>query len=155
MGSFMTTAREKLYEDMVAMMAQPMGASADAEMRKVMTRYRVQTKPGVEISPGATARDALGDRLLELWRTQPEDLKSKLGTSIDEFRMQLKGATSSSGEGSAPARQSSPKTNPVAASPRMPIAPSPAGGRDARASGDTPASTNAARRTTCSRRPPR
>lgn len=91
---FMTTAREKLYEEMVAMVASPVTATSDAEMRKLMTRYRVQTKPGVDVAPGTTARDALGDRLLELWRTQPADIKAKIGTAIDEFRMQLKSSSS-------------------------------------------------------------
>ena len=44
----MTTAREKLYEEMVAMSASPPGPGAEAEIRKLMTRYRVQTKPGID-----------------------------------------------------------------------------------------------------------
>lgn len=104
----MTTAREKLYEEVVAMVASPAGPSAEAEMRKVMSRYRVQTKPGVDVAPGATARDALGDRLLELWRGQPEDIKTKIGNFIDEFRMQLKSASSS-----APAKAPAPRPRPA------------------------------------------
>ena len=88
----MMTAREKLYEEMVAMIAVAAGPTSEAELRKVMTRYRVQTKPGVNVSPATTARDALGERLLELWRGQAPDAKAKIGTAIDEFRMQLKGA---------------------------------------------------------------
>lgn len=90
----MTTAREKLYEEMVAMIAVAAGPTSESEIRKTMTRYRVQTKPGVDIPPGTTARDALGDRLLELWRGQAPDVKAKIGTAIDEFRMQLKGSSS-------------------------------------------------------------
>lgn len=92
----MTTAREKLYEEMVAMSASPPGPGAEAEIRKLMTRYRVQTKPGIDIPAGATARDALGDRLLALWRDGGADLNNKLGATIDEFRMQLKGPGNSS-----------------------------------------------------------
>lgn len=100
----MTTAREKLYDEVIGMIASPPGPHAEGEMRKVMSRYRVQTKPGVDIPPGATARDALGDRLLDLWRTQPADIKTKIGTSIDEFRMQLKssGPTPSSSRPAMP-----------------------------------------------------
>jgi hypothetical protein len=90
----MTTAREKLYEEMVALVATPAGPGADAEMKKLMSRYRVQTKPGVDVPPGTTARDALGERLLQLWRAPPPDVKAKIGSSIDEFRMQLKSASS-------------------------------------------------------------
>lgn len=93
----MTTAREKLYEEMVAMSASPPGPGAEAEIRKLMTRYRVQTKPGIDIPAGATARDALGDRLLVLWRNGGADLNNRLGATIDEFRMQLKGPGNSSG----------------------------------------------------------
>jgi hypothetical protein len=111
----MTTAREKLYEEMVAMVATPAGPTSETEIRKTMTRYRVQTKPGVDIAPGTTARDALGDRLLELWRTQGADVKAKIGTSIDEFRMQLKGS-SSPPHGAASARRAFLPTPGVRAS---------------------------------------
>src|SRR5688572_15429149 len=87
----MTTAREKLYEEVVALTVAPPGPTAEAEIRKIMTRYRVQTKPGVDIPPGATARDALGDRIIALWRAGG-DIKTPLGIAIDEFRMQLKSA---------------------------------------------------------------
>ncbi len=90
----MTTAREKLYEEMVVIVATPAGPGADAEMRKLMSRYRVQTKPGVDIPPGTTARDALGERLLGLWRSPQPDLNAKIGSAIDEFRMQLKSSSS-------------------------------------------------------------
>lgn len=107
----MATAREKLYEEVVAMAATPPGPQADAEMRKLMTRYRVQTKPGIDIPAGATARDALGDRLLALWRSGAPDVASKIGTTIDEFRMQLKGA----GAPSSPPRPAGKSRPPVPA----------------------------------------
>ncbi len=90
----MTTAREKLYEEMVALVASPATPTSESEIRKLMTRYRVQTKPGIDVPAGTTARDALGDRMLELWRGQAPDVKAKIGTSIDEFRMQLKSSSS-------------------------------------------------------------
>lgn len=99
----MTTAREKLYEEMVALVAAPATPTSESEIRKIMTRYRVQTKPGIDIPPGTTARDALGDRLLELWRQSAPDVKAKIGTAIDEFRMQLKSSSSPP----SPARPSS------------------------------------------------
>ncbi|MCC7074734.1 MAG: hypothetical protein IT383_25720 [Deltaproteobacteria bacterium] len=107
----MATAREKLYQEIVAMTATPPGPHADAEMRKLMTRYRVQTKPGIDIPAGATARDALGDRLLALWRGAGPDLTSKVGTTIDEFRMQMKGA----GAPSSPPRPVGKSRPPVPA----------------------------------------
>src|ERR1041385_7395479 len=111
----MTTAREKLYEEMVVIVATPAGPNADAEMRKLMSRYRVQTKPGVDVAPGITARDALGDRLLELWRTNPPDVKAKIGTSIDEFRMQLKTTSS------PPTPSKAPGPKPTIGGTRPPV----------------------------------
>jgi hypothetical protein len=111
----MTTAREKLYEEVVAMVASPAGPTAEAEMRNVMSRYRVQTKPGVDIPAGATARDALGDRLLDLWRAQPADIKTLIGSSIDEFRMQLKGSAPSS----SPKPAGAPRPRPSSSVPAV------------------------------------
>lgn len=125
-GDDVTTAREKLYEEVIGMVASPAGPSSEGEMRKVMSRYRVQTKPGVDIPPGATARDALGDRLLDLWRTQPADIKSKIGTSIDEFRMQLKSSGAAGGAGSSPpspARAGQAARARPATGPGLPISP--------------------------------
>jgi hypothetical protein len=105
----MTTAREKLYEEIVALVQNGAGASADGEMRKIMARYRVQTKPGIDIAPGATARDALGDRLLKIWRDSAgTDASKVIGTTIDEFRMQMKGAG-----GSVPPKPARPSTSRV------------------------------------------
>ena len=119
----MTTAREKLYEEMVVMIASPAGPTSESEIRKTMTRYRVQTKPGIDIPVGATARDALGDRLLELWRGGPggqaPDVKAKIGTAIDEFRMQLKGSSSPSPSPQAGAK---PRPTGFAGLPRIPVA---------------------------------
>jgi hypothetical protein len=86
----LTTAREKLYDEVVALTESPPGGDAESVIRKIMTRYRVQTKPGVNIPDGMTARDALGERLLSLWHERPPDLQAKLGSFIDDFRMQVK-----------------------------------------------------------------
>ncbi len=94
------TAREKLYEEVIALVsagAAPVGNgpafhAANGDMKKIMSRYRVQTKPGIEIPPGATARDALGSRIIAMWQQGLSDLHQKIGTTIDEFRMQMKGA---------------------------------------------------------------
>lgn len=118
----MTTAREKLYEEMVAMIAVAAGPTSESEIRKTMTRYRVQTKPGVDVPAGTTARDALGDRLLELWRGGPggqaPDVKAQIGTAIDEFRMQLKGSSAPSSS-PAKARPTGPAGMPRAIVPAV------------------------------------
>ena len=81
-------------------------------MRRIMARYRVQTKPGIDIPAGTTARDALGDRLLGLWRQAgTTDVSQTVGTTIDEFRMQMKGAGGTSSP-PKPARAASRPTAP-------------------------------------------
>ncbi len=88
----MKTAREQLFDEATGLLVKAADDASDGVMKKIMARYRVQTKPGVDIPAGATARDALGDRLVELWRTGKNDepTRSKIGTLIDQFRMQLK-----------------------------------------------------------------
>lgn len=117
----MKTAREQLFEEVTALLTKT-PAEAAAEMKKLMARYRVQTKPGVEIAGAATARDALGDRLLLLLRDGGDNdaNRQKIGVTIDEFRMQLKqaGGPSEKPAGAGPAG-SSP------AGPRPPSPPKP------------------------------
>lgn len=128
----MTTAREKLYQEIVALAGAAAGPAAEAEVRKVMTRYRVQTKPGVHIPDGATARDALGDRLLALWREQPEGLHDKVGATIDEFRMQVK-QKAAQPKASVPSASTSaaPKAKPAQKPAAKRPAPLPAAGNGA------------------------
>lgn len=114
----MATAREKLYDEVVALTEAPPGADAEAVIRKIMARYRVQTKPGVNIPDGTTARDALGDRILGLWHERPADLHAQLGSAIDEFRMQVK-------QKGAPAAKAPKKPTVAAPPPVVQTAPSP------------------------------
>ncbi len=91
----MKTAREQLYDEVTILLAKP-ADNAASEMKKVMSRYRVQTKPGVDISDGPTARDALGARLIDIWKNGKDDdaTRQKMEALIDQFRMQLKGSGS-------------------------------------------------------------
>jgi hypothetical protein len=113
MEQALATARESLYDEMVALSAQPFADAVVDIVKKTMLRYRVQTKPGVNIPPEATARDALGERLVELLRARPANLAEALGSTIDEFRMQVKGKAPSS-------------TTPKAPKPSKSKAPAPA-----------------------------
>jgi hypothetical protein len=102
MEQALATARESLYDEMIALSAQPFADAVVDTVLKTMLRYRVQTKPGVQVPPDVTARDALGERLVELLRTRPANLSEALGTTIDEFRMQVKGKAPSSSTPKAP-----------------------------------------------------
>ncbi len=115
----MKTAREQLFEEVTALLAKADGV----DMGRLMARYRVQTKPGVEIAGSPTARDALGDRLGALLKSGADDeaTRTRIGTTIDEFRMQLKQAgaekPSPSSSSSTPLRAALPKVrapDPVA-----------------------------------------
>jgi hypothetical protein len=113
----MKTAREQLFDEVTGLLPTPPTDASPGEMKKIMAKYRVQTKPGVEIPAGVTARDALGDRVLELWRAGGDDeaTRTRMGTLIDEFRMQLKQAGP---EGAAPAAaKPAPRPRPVPAAP--------------------------------------
>jgi hypothetical protein len=116
----LATARETLYDEIVALTASPAGDGAEEEVRSIMARYRVQTKPGTNIPDGITARDALGDRLLDLWRSPPADANAKIGETIDEFRMQVKRKSSGGGKKKAasPKAPAKPKAAPKAAAPK-------------------------------------
>ncbi|MCP4503493.1 MAG: hypothetical protein GY822_26475 [Deltaproteobacteria bacterium] len=85
----MSTARETLFNKITAMAATPKGDDAVERVRALMTSYRVQTKPGTEIPEGATARDALGDLLLEIWSSDG-DKEELFNTTISRYRMQSK-----------------------------------------------------------------
>ncbi len=93
------------------------GGAARPPFEKAPCSSYPQTKPGVEIPAGITARDALGDRVLDLWRAGGDDegTRTRMGTLIDEFRMQLKQAGP---EGAAaPAAKPAPRPRPVPAAP--------------------------------------
>ena len=137
----MKTARELLYDDVTALLARDADGASGAEMTKIMTRYRVQTKPGVDIGDGPTARDALGVKLLDLWRTGSNDdaTRARMETLIDQFRMQLKQGGSdkpapasrrpspvSNHTSSVPSSSSSPPSNVASSSSTSAKSPTPA-----------------------------
>jgi len=124
----MKTAREQLYDEAIGLLPSPPTEASPGDMKKIMSKYRVQTKPGVDIGAGITARDALGDRILELWRAGGDDdsTRAKMGTLIDEFRMQLKQAgPEAPAAGGAPKAPPRPKPAPSTSTP-SPTAKSPA-----------------------------
>ncbi len=125
----MKTAREQLFDEVTELLAKAPDDGAGTTMKKIMARYRVQTKPGVDISAGTTARDALGDGLIDLWRTggNNDETKAKMGSLIDQFRMQLKQSGSDKpAPAPRPARPAMPPPAkaPPAATPKKP-APAP------------------------------
>ncbi len=85
----LATARETLVEEILALVAsKPDNIAQDIE--DLLKRYRVQTKPRTEIPEGMTARDALADRLVAMWRQGVLGDATQLGNLIDTFRMQHK-----------------------------------------------------------------
>lgn len=129
----LATARETLYEEMVALTAAPAGDDAGERVRKIMLKYRVQTKPGVNVANGQTARDDLGDRLLQLWRDMPAGVHDLIGTEIDKFRMQMKQKSAGGAKPkpaaakkpAAPARPAAATTSPARPDPAPLPAPEP------------------------------
>ncbi len=121
----MKTAREQLFDEVTGLLPSPPTDSSPNDMKKLMAKYRVQTKPGVEIGAGTTARDALGERLLDLWRAGSDDdaTRTRMGTLIDEFRMQLKQSGPEGAPAGGPAvPRPAPRPRPTpatTASPRL------------------------------------
>jgi hypothetical protein len=113
------TARETLYDEITALTKGAPTDESAGDIKKIMSRYRVQTKPGVNIADGITARDALGDRLLDMWKGGGDDLDARIGAAIDEFRMQVKAKPAG---GKAKARTPKPRApKPAAkATPEVP-----------------------------------
>jgi hypothetical protein len=86
------TARETLVVEIEAM-CRAGAASAEsihAGIVELLQKYRVQTKPRTQIPAGITARDALADRLLGMWRQGILTDEEQLNLTIDAFRMQHK-----------------------------------------------------------------
>jgi hypothetical protein len=135
----MKTAREQLFDEVTALLTKAADDGSAAAMKKIMGRYRVQTKPGVEIPAGVTARDALGDRLLEVWRAGGNDdaTRKRMGTLIDQFRMQLKQAGGDKAD--APPRPAvAPRPRPEPTVREKAPAPLPAPRPEARPASTTP-----------------
>lgn len=124
----MATARETLYDEFVALSENPPGDEAPETVRKIMVKYRVQTKPGVTTADGLTARDDLGNRLLDIWKAGGDDVKEKIGAEIDKFRMQAKGKSSGGAKKTAPKKPAAarPAAAPAAAAAPPADAPAPA-----------------------------
>jgi hypothetical protein len=116
-----TTARETLLLEIAAMCRSGISSaeSIHAGILELLKRYRVQTKPRTQIPPGVTARDALAERLLGMWRQGMLTDEEQLNLTIDAFRMQHKKA----GGHSKPLEDSESRTrgpisSPVAGGPR-------------------------------------
>jgi hypothetical protein len=93
-----TTARETLLLEIAAMCRSGVSSaeSIHAGILELLKRYRVQTKPRTQIPPGVTARDALAERLLGMWRQGMLTDEEQLNLTIDAFRMQHKKAAGQS-----------------------------------------------------------
>lgn len=91
----MATAREQLFNEVVALAKNPADDGSEKLIADIMLRYRVQTKPGVVNDEGKTARDTLGARILRMWKEAAADFEQQVGTEIDNFRMQSKAKSKS------------------------------------------------------------
>jgi hypothetical protein len=101
-----TTAREQLLGEVRSLSSQR-GAPLRSAIARIMGQYRVQTKPGTDVGTAPTARDALGDRIIDVIEAAV-DVDQKLGVLIDLFRMQTKTAGGPSGPTESPSSTSAP-----------------------------------------------
>lgn len=90
----MATARNTLLQQVLSLFENAADENAEKTVSSLLLQYRVQTKPGTVIPDDLTARDALGQKILEIWRSSATDRETQVSTIIDTFRMQLKQKTS-------------------------------------------------------------
>lgn len=88
----MATARETLVIEIETLYrsGETSAENIRAGIVELLQKYRVQTKPRTQIPAGVTARDALADRLLGMWRQGLLMDEEQLNLTIDAFRMQHK-----------------------------------------------------------------
>lgn len=90
---------------------------------KTLARYRVQTKPGVQVAQGSTARDTLGEHIIALWKKGSDGVEADLSAVIDRFRMQHKGPSGGKGKARSSKKAAAKKATP-APTPAKPAAKS-------------------------------
>lgn len=86
----MATARERLLQALSAILSQSFNEEGKASLNRLLNSYRVQAKPGEVIAKEITARDALSEKIIELWKKNHSLDKKVVGRIISSFRMQLK-----------------------------------------------------------------
>ena len=110
-------------ETMAALKGGAFDDNSEKFIRDMLNRYRVQTKPGNNIPEGSTARDTLGDRLLDVWKNRDDKAGETVQAIIDTFRMQNK-TKPGAAKKRAPKREPKiPVAKPTAAP--MPVTPKP------------------------------
>lgn len=86
----MATARERLLQALSAILSQSWNEEGGAALNRLLNSYRVQAKPNEVIAKGLTARDALFEKIVELWKKNSPLEKKAIIRIISSFRMQLK-----------------------------------------------------------------
>jgi hypothetical protein len=119
MGAYnLATARNTLLQQVLSLFANPADEGSAKAIDDLLIRYRVQTKPGVVIPEGMTARDALGEKIHQLWKSSSPVRDEELGQMIDTFRMQLKQKASKKKSSGSKSRAAAKKASPISSMPK-------------------------------------
>lgn len=86
----MATARERLMQALTAILTQPCTEDGKTALKRLLNSYRVQAKPGENLSKDQTARDLLAEKIMASWQEGNAAEKKNLNRIISSFRMQLK-----------------------------------------------------------------
>ena len=85
----MYTAREKLYQDILALFTKPFTEFGQQEVMGILSKYRIQIKADGIIPSSITARQQLGRNLVQLW--QDHNISAaEVKSAINAYRMQFK-----------------------------------------------------------------
>ncbi len=86
----MSTARQKLIEEVLELASNTKQEKIKKKLKKLLSDFRVQQRPGVHKGRDITARDILLDGLAEILIQEDVDQAQKVKDEIALFRMQLK-----------------------------------------------------------------
>jgi len=84
----MATARNALYEEISHVLKQPYSSKHQVDLLKILQSYRIQAKSSTPLEKGLTARAALANYLVHLWRNTPNGWEHEIKKIVDDFRMQ-------------------------------------------------------------------
>jgi hypothetical protein len=84
------TARERLLQSLTAIISQAFSAEGKVALRRLLNTYRVQAKPGENVSKSQTARDVLAANIQSAWLQNGALNKQEIEGLISPFRVQIK-----------------------------------------------------------------
>ena len=90
-GLIVATAREALFCEFIELARESFDNKAKDKLSNFLLKFRIQAKTSMIVASGITAREHLGNLLVEAWKNDYDELPTVSQKIINSFRMQLKG----------------------------------------------------------------